>query len=151
MISEKLEHNGTLDVLLTDANGTVKQHFTAKNLIVAVGLAFIASRIGTAPATAMSHMAIGTGTIVPALADTTLETENARAALASTGIVTTTVAGDSVQFVATFAPEQGTGAVTEAGIFNDAVAGTMLCRTVFPVINKADTDTLTITWKVRSA
>jgi hypothetical protein len=53
--------------------------------------------------------------------------------------------------VATFGAGQSTGAVTEAGIFNDATAGTMLCRTVFDVINKGALDTLVITWKVAVA
>ena len=66
-------------------------------------------------------------------------------------VVATSVANDAVQYVATFAAGTGTGAITEAGIFNDAVTGTMLCRTVFAVINKGSLDTLTITWKVTVA
>lgn len=41
-----------------------------------------------------------------------------------------------------------TFSLTEAGIFNAASAGTMLCRTVFPVINKGVNDTMTVTWTV---
>jgi len=48
----------------------------------------------------------------------------------------------------TFGAGVGTGAVTEAGIFNASSAGTMLCRTTFSVINKAAADTLGITWTV---
>ena len=42
----------------------------------------------------------------------------------------------------------GTGAITEAGIFNASTNGTMLCRTVFPVVTKQAGDTIAITWKV---
>jgi hypothetical protein len=41
-----------------------------------------------------------------------------------------------------------TGAITEAGIFNAATGGTMLCRTTFPVINKGSADSLAVTWVV---
>ena len=42
----------------------------------------------------------------------------------------------------------GTGAVTEAGIFNAGSGGTMLCRTTFPAVNKASGDSIAITWVV---
>lgn len=58
---------------------------------------------------------------------------------------------ESAQYVATFGPGVGTAAITEAGIFNAASAGTMLARTAFPVINKGALDTLTLTWKVTVA
>ena len=41
-----------------------------------------------------------------------------------------------------------TGAVTEAGIFNAASGGTMLCRTVFSVVNKGADDSLSVTWTI---
>jgi hypothetical protein len=53
-----------------------------------------------------------------------------------------------VAYVATFPAGTGTGAVTEAGLFNASSAGTLLCRTVFSVINKGAADTLGITWTV---
>jgi hypothetical protein len=42
----------------------------------------------------------------------------------------------------------GTGAISEAGIFNASSGGTMLCRTVFPVVNKQASDTIAITWTI---
>jgi hypothetical protein len=48
----------------------------------------------------------------------------------------------------TFGAGVGTGALTEAGIFNAATAGVMLSRVVFSVVNKASTDALTITWAI---
>jgi hypothetical protein len=38
--------------------------------------------------------------------------------------------------------------VTEAGIFNALTGGDMLCRTVFPVVNKGADDTMSVTWTV---
>ena len=60
----------------------------------------------------------------------------------------TTKAANSITYVATFSAGEGTGAITEAGLFNASSAGDMLCRTVFPVINKGVNDSCTITWSV---
>ena len=150
MFSEKIRATGQVSFVLTDENGNVKQQ-DSKNLVVDPGLAFIASRMVGTTTAVMSHMAVGTGTTAAADAQTTLVTESARVALTSSTIVTTTVSNDSIQYVATFGPGVATAAITEAGLFNAASVGTMLARTVFPVINKGALDTLTLTWKVTVA
>lgn len=150
MISEKVKASGLVSFVLTDENGNIKEQ-QKHNLVVYTGLQYIVSRMKDATATAMSHMAIGTGTTAAAGAQTALVTESARVALTSTTIVTTNVTNDSIQYVATFNPGTGTAAITEAGLFNAASAGTMLARTVFPVINKGALDTLSITWKITVA
>lgn len=150
MITEKIKTRGLVTFTLIDASGQIKEQ-QDHNLVVDSGLAYIASRVKDATAPVMTHMAVGTSTTAEADAQTALLAESARVALTSTTIVTTSVANDSVQFVATFNPGTGTAALTEAGLFNDVSAGTMLCRTVFPVINKGALDTLTITWKVTVA
>lgn len=150
MLKDNIKTNGTLTLVLTDENGNVKQQ-DEHNLVVSTGLAYIASRMKDATATAMSHMAVGAGTVAAAAGNTALGSELGRVTLTSSTIVTTSVTNDAIQYVATFAAGTGTGAVTEAGILNAASAGTLLCRTVFAVINKGALDTLTITWKVTVA
>jgi hypothetical protein len=151
MVNDSIKAKGTLQLVLTDEHGNIKQQ-DEHNLVVNTGLAYIASRMRDATAGVMSHMGVGAGTAAAAAADTALGTQlSTRVTLDSTTIVTTSATDDSVQYVATFAAGQSTGAVTEAGIFNDADAGAMLCRTVFPVINKGELDTLVITWKVTVA
>ena len=150
MLKDNIKTKGTLTLVLTDEFGNVKQQ-DEHNLVVATGLAYIASRMKDATATAMSHMAVGSGNVAAASANTALGSELGRVALTSTTLVTTSVSNDAVQYVATFGAGTGTGAVTEAGIFNNVTGGTMLCRTVFAVINKGALDTLTITWKVTVA
>ena len=142
-IFENLNATGELSIVLTDADGQIKDRKEVKNLVVTSGLGFIASRMKDATAAVMSHMALGSGGAATALGNTTLGAELGRVALTST-----TVNANQVQYVATFGAGVGTGAVTEAGIFNDAAAGTMLARTVFGVVNKEAGDTLTITWTV---
>lgn len=134
---------GSVNVVVRGEDGAVKQEFTVPNLVVDSGLAFIASRMKDTTDTAMSHMAVGTDNTAADAGDTTLGTEIARVALTST-----TVTDNAVAYVASYPAGTGTGALTEAGIFNDVTAGTMLCRTVFAVINKGAADSMTVTWTV---
>ena len=140
---DMLKMKGELQIVVRDESGTVKQEFTIPNLVVTAGKNYIASRITSAAATVMSHMAIGTGTATPAVGNTTLGTEAGRVALASF-----TASNNQVTATATFPAGTGTGAITEAGIFNAASTGTLLCRTTFPVVNKAAGDSIAITWVV---
>lgn len=144
MINDAIKVTGELKITVTNPEGNVKQEVTIPNLVVTVGKNWIAGRMyDTGIPNEMSHMAIGTGTTSAAAGDTTLGTEAGRVALTST-----TVSTNTVQYVATFSAGTGTGAITEAGIFNASSSGTLLCRTVFSVINKGAADTLGITWTV---
>lgn len=144
MFNEQLNAVGTLQITLTDKDGNVKEVRNLKNIVTSVGKAWIAARLSaTGTPTAMSNMAIGTGTTAADASQTTLVTETARSALSSTVVSTNTVT-----YTATFGAGSGTGAVTEAGIFNGATAGTMLNRTTFAAINKGASDTISITWVV---
>ena len=140
---DKTKATGKLTVEIKDKQGNVKETRELENLVVDTGLAFIASRMKDASATAMTHMAIGTGTTAAASGDTTLGTEAARV-----GLSTTTVTANAVAYVCAFAAGTGTGAITEAGILNGASGSTLLCRTVFSVVNKGASDSMTITWTV---
>jgi hypothetical protein len=137
-INDGLKLTGKLIIAL---NGKTVQE--VDNLVVTAGKGYVASRIKDATATAMSHMAIGSGTNNPAAGDTALQTELGRVALTST-----TVSAAVVTYVATFGAGTGTGAVTEAGILNASSSGTLLCRTEFSVVNKGSSDSMTVTWTV---
>lgn len=143
MFDEEIKITGSLNIILVDETGIVKDERDIKNVVVTTGKGYIASRMKDATATAMSHMAIGTGTTAAVVGDTALVTEANRQALTSTA-----VSGGQVTYSATFGNGQGTGALTEAAILNASSGGTMLCRTVFSVINKGANDTLAITWTV---
>ena len=142
--TDELKVTGSVNVVIHDESGKQKENFTIPNLVVTTGLAYIASRMKDATATAMTHMAEGTGSTAAAAGNTALETQlGSRVALTST-----TVTSNSTAYVATFGAGVGTGALTEAGIFNASTSGTMLCRTLFAVINKGAADTMTITWTI---
>ena len=134
---------GSVNVVVRGEDGAVKQEFTVPNLVVDSGLDFIASRMEGTSDAIMSHMAIGTDNTAANSADTALGAEVARVALTS-GIATS----NAIAYVATFPAGTGTGALTEAGVLNAGSGGTMLCRTVFAVINKGASDSMTVTWTV---
>jgi hypothetical protein len=141
---ENLKVKGRLNIVLKNSAGEVKDTREVDNLVVSAGLAFITSRMGGTSADVMSHMAIGDGTTAAAAGDTDLESIlGSREALDST-----TPSTNTIVYVSSFEAGEGTGAVTEAGIFNASTAGTMLCRTVFSVVNKGADDTMTITWTI---
>jgi len=138
MLNDGLKLTGKLSIAI---NGEVVQE--VPNLVVTAGKGYVASRMKDDSATAMSHMGIGSGSTAAAASDTALGSQ-----LARTSLTSTTVSGADVVYVDTFPAGTGTGAVTEAGIFNASSGGTMLCRTVFDVVNKGASDAMTITWTV---
>ena len=142
MIRDDLKITGAVEITLFDKNGDVKDTRSIKNLVVTTGKTFIAGRMVGTPVV-MSHMAIGSSTTAAAVGDTALGTELGRVALA-----TATSSGAVVTYTATFGAGTGTGAVVEAGILNNSSGGTLLCRSVFPVVNKGVDDGMSITWTV---
>jgi len=142
--SNSVTLSGQVELILTDHNGYVKEKRNIKNLVVTTGKNFIASRMAGVASPVMSHMAVGSSSTAPITANTDLGTTlGARKALTST-----TNTNNTVVYVATFAPGEGTGAIVEAGLFNALTSGSMLCRTTFLAVNKSDLDTLTINWTV---
>ena len=144
MINEELKLRGDVAIVLKDKDGNVKDSRKIQNLIVNSGLEFICSRMAGTSAGVMSHMALGAGTTAAAAGQTDLVSIlGAREALDST-----TPSSNTITYVSSFEAGEATGAVTEAGIFNASSAGTMLCRTVFAVVNKQADDTMSVTWTI---
>lgn len=143
MLHDSLKLSGRVGIVLRDKDGNVIHEQNTNNLVVSDGLDYIASRMKDATATAMTDMAVGTGTTAANENDSALVSEAARVNLTST-----TVTNNEIAYVASYSAGTGTGALTEAGIFNAASGGTMLCRVVFDVINKGADDSMTITWTV---
>lgn len=143
---DKLKVTGTLLISLN--NRVVRR---IDNLVVTAGKNWIVSRMQGVVDGVITHLAIGTGTTAAVVGDTALETEVARVALAVSG---GTASANTLSFTATIPADipditaPATTPVTEAGILNASSGGTMAARTVFPVINKGETDTMTITWVI---
>jgi hypothetical protein len=143
MINEGLKLRGDVALVLRDKNGNIKEKRDIRNLIVDAGLNFICDRMKN-DESAMTHMALGSGTTAAAAGDTSLESQlGSREALDSD-----TVSNNTITYVSSFEAGDATGAVSESAIFNAASGGTMLCRTVFAVVNKASDDSLSISWTI---
>lgn len=145
-VIESLKATGALKIERTNSIGEIVETLEVPNLVVTVGKNFIAASMlkttaNTPPA--MTHMAIGSSQTAAVAGDTTLGTELGRVTLTSS-----TVSANAVTYVATFPAGTGTGDVKEAGIFNASTAGTLLCRTTFPIVTKQAGDSITITWIV---
>lgn len=159
---ENLKLLGTLDIVLTDVNGVVKDQRNIKNLVVEDGLRWLtqsALKTTNTPA-AMTHMGIGDGTTAAGTSNTDLVgTNKLRVAFTTAPQANASAAGGTgnLVFITQFlsgdrlpnhVANGNNSSITEAGIFNASSGGTMLCRTVFPVVNKGDNDTMTITWTI---
>ena len=108
---------------------------------------------GTGSPVAWTYMALGEGDGQNA-GDTALDDENdasngLQRAAATVSTVTTTVTGDTAQWVKTFT-STATMTITEAGIFNHASAGSgdmLVYGELSPTAPMVSTDTLTLTIK----
>jgi len=133
--------------IVRDEKGMIKELREFDNVFTDAGDAHVADQMASIPGEAvMSHIAIGTSAVTLTAGDTKLGGELDRNALTS---FTQGAGGDDnkVVYVGDWAAADGTGAITEAGIFNAETAdsGTMLCAQTFSVINKGAADTLQIT------
>ncbi len=128
----------TLSVTLRGKDGRIKARRVIHNVVTTAGKNGIADQILASPTLGKpTHMAIGTGTP----SGTALGTELDRNALTSknrSGAVVT-MQGD-------WAAGDGTGAITEAGVFDASSTGNMWLSSGFSVVNKGASDTLQIVW-----
>lgn len=129
-------------LVLRGPDGAVKEQRVA-NTVTTAGKNGAADQILASPSLGKpTHMAIGTGTP----SGTALGSEIDRNALTSK-----TRSGAVVTMVGDWAAGDGTGALTEAGVFDAASAGNMWLSASFSVVNKAAGDTLQITWTLTFA
>lgn len=132
-----------VEITLRGPDGKIKQQEKLHNTVTTAGKNGAADQLLASPSlTKPTHMAVGTGTP----SGTALGTELDRNALTSK-----TRSGAVVTMVGDWAAGDGTGAITEAGIFDASSSGNMWVSASFSVINKAAGDTLSITWTLTQA
>ena len=124
---------------LFDSNGNLKDSRTVHNTVTTAGKNGVADQVLESPTLVKANwMAVGTGTP----SGTALGTELDRNALTSK-----TRSNAVVTMVGDWAAGDATGALTEAGTFDQSsLGGNMWMSASFAVINKAAADTLKITW-----
>lgn len=118
------------------------------------GVAMSADRLRTTPATyttSPKFIALGVGATgaarTAAVTDTVLSSELAEGRATGTeSVVTTTVTGDTTQFVGTVTAT-GSRSVDEAGTFDASSTGNMDVSATFAVVSLANGDSLQLTVK----
>jgi hypothetical protein len=143
--------SGVMVAELFDEVGKLKERREGHNLVTTLGHKMAADQLLAAPALATpGWMEVGTGTGQTA-ASTTLATyiSGSRTALDSK----TRGANAIITMICTMGAGVGTGAITEAGIFNVVTQNTtdLICYDDFAVVNKAAGDSLVITWTLTFA
>ncbi|MDI9234730.1 MULTISPECIES: hypothetical protein [Limnohabitans] len=140
MIDETMQLQGAMTLIVRRASGDIET-VHKDNIIVNVGFDFIADAIGKSASrpSVMGFIALGTGTTAAAASQSALVSELDRNA----ATYAHTTGTKAFSFTADFPAGDGTGAITEAGVFNAASGGIMLDRVVFPVVNKGADDSLT--------
>ena len=134
---EEVTLKNNVHIVLRSSDGSIK-HESVHNTITTAGKNGVADQILASPSLGKpTHMAIGTGSP----SSTTLGTELDRNILTSK-----TRSGNVVTMVGNWAAGDGTGVITEAGIFDASSGGNMWVSSSFTAINKTAGDTLEITW-----
>lgn len=127
-----------LHIVLRGPDGKIKDERKIKNTVTTAGKNAAADQLLLSPTlNKPTHMAIGTGTP----SGTALGTELDRNALTSK-----TRSNAVVTMVGDWAAGDGTGAITEAGVFDASSIGNMHLSQTFSVVNKGAADTLAISW-----
>jgi len=147
MEMESAKVTGAIVLELRDKDGALKESREVKNVITTAGKTYLAAWLAAASQAGafMGYVGLGTGTNAANAADTDLQTPFSPAARAA-GVLTSAV--NVWQSVATFGAGVCTGAITEAGVFSAATAGTLMAHQVFSVINKGSADSLSVTWQI---
>ncbi|MFA5158658.1 MAG: hypothetical protein WC451_05750 [Patescibacteria group bacterium] len=140
---EQIKINANMKLELFDANGNLKATRNVKNTVTTAAKYGIMDQILASPTLTAKPgwMELGTGSPAATLLGAYIS--GSRTALDSK-----TRSGAVVTMVCTFAAGVGTGAVTEAGVFDVVTQNTvnMWMSTSFSVVNKAAVDSLVITW-----
>lgn len=124
-------------IVVRGPDGKIK-HQSTHNTVTTAGKAGIADQVLASPSLGKpTHMGVGTGSP----SGTALGTEIDRNALTSK-----TRSGAVVTMVGDWAAGDGTGALTEAGVFDASSSGNMWLSASFSAVNKGAADTLSIAW-----
>jgi hypothetical protein len=137
-----------MKVELFDEHGNLKDVREVHNTVTTLGKNCAADQMLASPAVAKpGWMELGTGT--PAATILGAYIAGSRTALDSK----TRGANAIITMICTFGAGVGTGAITEAGVFNVVTQNTtdLIVSASFSVVNKAAGDTLSVTWTLTFA
>jgi len=141
-----IKTSGSISLIFRGSDGRIKSRRVVKNLIVNLGKYEITKHLNQSESGSQPYyIGIGTDATPPAVGQTALLAEiGTRQAIPSPTRNNNVVTYPS----AAFGPGNGTGTITEAGLFFAVTAGLMFCRATFTGIPKGAGDSLTVTWTV---
>jgi hypothetical protein len=144
LIQDFSKNWGIIHGVLRGPDGKIKAVDWDLNQFQTLGKQHVADRLADVGETAMGWMAIGTGT-GQGVGDNVLSTELASGRQAFDPTYPSHAA-NVVTYKRTFAAGEGTGTVTEAGIFNSATVGDMMLYDDGINFGKGAADSLALTW-----
>jgi len=140
---------GHVKFVLRDKDGNIKQEYEHHNTITVAMDALVADQMSDGGEASIGYMAVGTST-----GQTSASTALAALIAGSNNALTSTTQGtggddNDVIYVGDWAAGDGTGTITEAGLFNVAActSGMMAYDDSMSIV-KGASDTLTITWTI---
>jgi len=139
-IKDTFRITSNMHIKLWGPDGKLKDERKLHNTVKNAGLYGVIDQILASPTLAkVGWMAIGTGSPAATLLGTEIDRNALTSKTRSNAVVT--MVGD-------WAAGDGTGAITEAGLFDVVTANTinMWCSASFDVINQGAADVLQITW-----
>lgn len=146
-------HFGTLRIQVLRADGTrLDLGVASLRVVTTAGVNFLVDALqGTVEPEILRYHGVGTGTNAEASGDTALQTESTTIinpdSTRATGSLTEGASANIFRTVGTVTFD-GSGAITEHGIFSQAATGggTLLDRSVFSAINVANLDSIQFTY-----
>lgn len=141
---DELEAKVNVRIEVRDRAGELLEEKAVHNLVVTAGRNLIRDFLFGDAVDPLSHMAVGTGLSVPVITDATLGSEILRDIFSTSS---------KTNLKITYGLFLDTGdangnTLSEAGIFNHSVSGTMYARAVYDPIPKTSAITVTYTWEI---
>lgn len=156
-VGDVIHLRGCIELQLQNAfNGEPVGDRLRLNTVVTAGRRWVLEKIGSFSnqTNSINAIAVGTSTTAPATSDTALGSEiTASVGRKTIGTFTTTNLTSnppSWRAEVSYATDEAVGTLGEAGLFNtsSATAGTMLSRVTFSTINKATSNTLSVSYVI---
>lgn len=127
-----------------------KELTSLATVLTSVGKAWVIDKLDETVATTADYVGWGTGAGTAAVGDTTLFTEASEARVSATRTQqTTTVTGDTIQWVATITAD-GSKTITNAGNFTALTSGTLIVKGDFTGVAVVLNDSIEFTIKLQA-
>lgn len=136
--------NTNVTVTVCDINGNVICEHKEHNMVVTSGRNLIRNLLDNSTESGLTHFAVGTSTTAVTSTQTTLGTEVLNDTITQTARDTAKL---TVRYFLGTASANGS-TLTEAGIFNSSLAGTMYSRVTHTGIVKSASITVTYNWEL---